>query len=100
MNNTSKNLDAYPSTPFDEIALAISGGGFRAATYGLGTLMYLQHLTFAGKSLLERAKFMSSASGTERFPIFEGEWVIVFLILLGSKNHKGRSFPRFMKLPC
>lgn len=70
MNNTSKNLDAYPSTPFDEIALAISGGGFRAATYGLGTLMYLQHLTFAGKSLLERVKFMSSASGGSITVIF------------------------------
>ncbi|GGD44817.1 hypothetical protein GCM10011514_06050 [Emticicia aquatilis] len=58
-----KNLQSYPQTPFDEIALAFSGGGFRAAAFALGTMMYLNHLEFKGKSLLQRTKFMASASG-------------------------------------
>ncbi|MCU0340675.1 MAG: patatin-like phospholipase family protein [Spirosomaceae bacterium] len=84
MNDSSANLDAYPKTPFDEIALAISGGGFRAATYGLGTLMYLRRLKFDGKSLLERTQFMSSASG--------GSIAVVFYLL---SLHKNEDFDTF-----
>lgn len=43
--------------------MAFSGGGFRAASYGLGTLSYLNHLKSNGKSLTERISFISSASG-------------------------------------
>lgn len=49
--------------PFQNIAMAFSGGGFRAASYGLGTLSYLNHLESNGKSLTERISFISSASG-------------------------------------
>lgn len=63
METSTPKPDSYPQTPFNEIALAVSGGGFRAAAYGLGTMMYLNRLKFDDKTLLERTKFMSSASG-------------------------------------
>jgi predicted acylesterase/phospholipase RssA len=57
-------------TPFENIALAFSGGGFRAASYTLGVLSYLNSITFNDHtnslepySLLEKVKFISSASG-------------------------------------
>lgn len=49
--------------PFNEIALALSGGGFRAASYSLGCLSYLAHVRYNGESLLSKVKFISSASG-------------------------------------
>src|ERR1700761_952875 len=56
--------------PFENIALAFSGGGFRAASFALGVLSYLNRVTFTeedeplkGNSLLQRVTFMSSASG-------------------------------------
>lgn len=45
------------------IALALSGGGFRAAAFSLGTLSYLQSLNYQGNPLLERVKFIGSTSG-------------------------------------
>lgn len=45
------------------IALAFSGGGFRAACFSLGTLSYLQHLRYNDRPLLENVKFISSTSG-------------------------------------
>src|ERR1700754_3335296 len=71
-------------TPFEHIALAFSGGGFRAASFSLGVLSYFDHLTFpdhtaagvdphtsdaaslagsATSSLLQKIRFISSASG-------------------------------------
>jgi predicted acylesterase/phospholipase RssA len=52
-----------PLKPFQNIAIAFSGGGFRAAAYSLGALTYLNSLKIEGKSLLERISFVSSASG-------------------------------------
>ena len=52
-----------PLKPFQNIAIAFSGGGFRAAAYSLGALSYLDSLKIDGKSLLERVTFVSSASG-------------------------------------
>lgn len=85
-NNSTQNIEFYPQTPFDEIALAISGGGFRAAAYGLGTMMYLNHLQFNGKSLLHRTKFMASASG--------GTIAVVYYML---SLHKEESFEKFVE---
>ena len=59
------------TTPFKNIALALSGGGFRAASFSLGTLSYLKHLKLnydeggneINKSLLDNVTFISSASG-------------------------------------
>jgi predicted acylesterase/phospholipase RssA len=49
--------------PFNEIALALSGGGFRAASYSLGCLSYLHRVIYKEQPLLKRVKFISSASG-------------------------------------
>lgn len=56
--------------PFNNIALAFSGGGFRAATFALGVLAYLDRLAFdagddelKGRKLLQQVTYMSSASG-------------------------------------
>lgn len=46
------------------IALAMSGGGYRAAAFALGTLSYLDHLKDNDNiSLLSHVRFMSSTSG-------------------------------------
>lgn len=55
-------MESAPS-PFENIALALSGGGFRAAAYGLGTMTYLAQLPWRGKTLLEQVSFISSTSG-------------------------------------
>ena len=60
------------TTPFDNIALAFSGGGFRAASFSLGVMSYLHRITFHnvaadGSSelvtLLKKVTYISSASG-------------------------------------
>ena len=51
------------TTPFKNIALAFSGGGFRAASFCLGTLSYLKEIPFDGTSLLQHVSYISSASG-------------------------------------
>jgi predicted acylesterase/phospholipase RssA len=48
---------------FQEIALALSGGGFRAAAYTLGCLSYLERVVYKGQPLLQNVKYISSASG-------------------------------------
>ena len=65
--------------PLRHIALAISGGGFRAACFGLGALSYLHRV-----GLLSRVKFMSSASGGS-FPV----------ALYGQYIHQGKTFEQF-----
>jgi predicted acylesterase/phospholipase RssA len=49
--------------PFQNIAVAFSGGGFRAASFSLGALSYLHSLQIDGVPLAERISFISSASG-------------------------------------
>ncbi len=52
------------SSPFQNIALAFSGGGFRAGAYALGVLSYFNELRLGdGKTLLDKVTYMSSASG-------------------------------------
>lgn len=47
-----------------EIALSLSGGGYRAAMYHLGTLHYLNHLKLKdGSSLLDNVNTISTISG-------------------------------------
>lgn len=47
-----------------EIALTLSGGGFRAAMFHLGTLHYLRHLRYDdGRSLLDDVNVISTISG-------------------------------------
>ena len=45
------------------LALAFSGGGFRAAAYSLGCLKYLDRVKIDGLPLLENVKYISSTSG-------------------------------------
>ena len=47
----------------ENIALAFSGGGYRAACFSLGSLSYLRHVQYDGAPLLEKVKFISSTSG-------------------------------------
>lgn len=47
-----------------EIALALSGGGYRAAMFHLGTLSYLKHVALPnGKSILDVVNTISTISG-------------------------------------
>ncbi|MFN8353011.1 MAG: patatin-like phospholipase family protein [Spirosomataceae bacterium] len=62
--------------PLSNIALAISGGGFRAASFGLGAMAYLERL-----GLLKHVSFMSSASGGT-----------MPAMLYSLYNHQGKSF--------
>lgn len=57
-------------TPFENIALAFSGGGYRAAAYSLGVLSMLGNIKFPDHTqadkevpLLTKVKYISSASG-------------------------------------
>jgi Patatin-like phospholipase len=47
----------------ENIALAFSGGGFRAACFSLGCLSYLNRIHHQGKPLLKNVTFISSTSG-------------------------------------
>jgi predicted acylesterase/phospholipase RssA len=47
----------------ENIALAFSGGGFRAAAYSLGCISYLNKIHYCQKPLLQNVKFISSTSG-------------------------------------
>ncbi|HEY8971580.1 MAG TPA: patatin-like phospholipase family protein [Puia sp.] len=59
------SLYAAPlKTPFKKIAMALSGGGFRAASYSIGVMSYLHQVKYSDeKSLLDNVEFISSASG-------------------------------------
>lgn len=46
-----------------EIAIALSGGGYRATAYHLGVLSYLSHLKFGDGTLLDHVKTYSTVSG-------------------------------------
>ncbi|MNU56842.1 Patatin-like phospholipase [compost metagenome] len=53
-------------TPFETIALAFSGGGFRAGTFALGVLSYLEQTTLKeneSRTLLDNVNYLSSTSG-------------------------------------
>lgn len=69
MHKQTDSLDAgLLEDPFGQMALAFSGGGFRAGTFALGVLSYLHqtkldHDTDTSGTLLERVRYMSSASG-------------------------------------
>lgn len=51
-----------PKTPLNNIAISLSGGGFRATAFHLGVLTYLSSIKFQGISLLERTRILSTAS--------------------------------------
>lgn len=49
--------------PFTNIALSLSGGGYRATTFHLGAMAYLNAITPGEETLLERVKILSTISG-------------------------------------
>lgn len=64
MKNLYKDDLRREETPFEHIALAFSGGGFRAASFALGVLSYLYELKQQnGIPLLHNVTFVASASG-------------------------------------
>jgi len=54
-----------PDRPFGEMALALSGGGFRAASFSLGVISYLKrcYLDNEEDTLLQHVSFLTSTSG-------------------------------------
>ncbi|MDB5015104.1 MAG: Patatin, partial [Daejeonella sp.] len=57
------DTNQIPSNPLEKIALSLSGGGYRAATFHLGSMSYLNRLVYDGKPLLENVKLLSTVSG-------------------------------------
>ena len=78
----------FPAEPFEKIAIALSGGGFRAATYSLGVLSMLHALKLdeggMKTPLLEKVTFGSSTSGGT-----------ITLALYSACVHRGISFEDF-----
>lgn len=52
-----------PKEPLQKIALSCSGGGYRAASFHLGAMAYLNSVIYQGKPLLENVKLISTVSG-------------------------------------
>ena len=52
-----------PLEPFKNLALSLSGGGYRAATFHMGLMTYLSSVIWEEKSLLERVRIISTVSG-------------------------------------
>lgn len=54
-----------PENPFGDMALALSGGGFRASAFSLGAISYLNRawMTNADDQLLKHVTFITSTSG-------------------------------------
>ena len=57
------STDNISPTPLAKIALCCSGGGYRAASFHLGTMSYLNRLQYQGKPMLENVKMLSTVSG-------------------------------------
>lgn len=49
--------------PFEKIGICLSGGGYRATSYSLGVLSYLNRSTFNGQPLIQNVKAISTVSG-------------------------------------
>ena len=57
-----KRKEKLPKAPFSNIAISLSGGGFRATAFHLGVLTYLSSKKFMNVSLLERTRVISTVS--------------------------------------
>jgi len=74
--------------PLERIALCLSGGGYRAAAFSLGTMAYLHSVNFKGKSLLDRVCLISSTSGGS----------ITCLAYAVDKANNGGNFPQLQNV--
>lgn len=52
-----------PKNPFNTLAVSLSGGGYRAASFHLGLFTYLQSAEWKDTPLLERVRVISTVSG-------------------------------------
>jgi len=57
-----KRKDRLPKSPFANIAISLSGGGFRATSFHLGFITYLSTKKWLGTTLLERTRILSTIS--------------------------------------
>ncbi|GJM32103.1 MAG: hypothetical protein DHS20C18_11040 [Saprospiraceae bacterium] len=73
-------------TPFEDIALSLSGGGYRAAAFHLGSMAYLHRAQYKNKALLEHVRIISTVSGGTITGVFYAYW----------KQEK-KSFPEIYK---
>lgn len=78
----------YPEKPFERIAIALSGGGYRATTYSLGALSLLHSIKLtennSNTTLLNKVIYGSSTSGGT-----------ITLSVYAACIHKGVSFDAF-----
>lgn len=57
-------MDSHiPKQPFNTLAVSLSGGGYRAASFHLGLLTYLQSVEWDGVPLMKRVRVISTVSG-------------------------------------
>lgn len=56
-------MTRIPRQPLMRIGLSCSGGGYRAASFHLGAMSYLNRLQYNGCPLLENVKLISTVSG-------------------------------------
>lgn len=90
MSNSIPN--EHTTVPFEHIALAFSGGGFRAASFALGVLSYLNEVELnnsignTSRKILDNVTYLSSASGGS---------ITTLLYTLDRTNNK--SFNEFYK---
>lgn len=56
-------MDNKLINPLDKIALSLSGGGYRAASFHLGTMAYLNRLIYKDRPLLANLRLISTVSG-------------------------------------
>jgi len=54
--------EKLPKAPFSNIAVSLSGGGYRATAFHLGAMSYLSTKSFQGQTLLERTRILSTVS--------------------------------------
>ena len=57
------SIYALPNQVLNRIGLTLSGGGYRAAAFHLGTLDYLNHVKYKERPLIEYIEILSTVSG-------------------------------------
>lgn len=62
ISSTDNRKSKLPKTPFNNIAVSLSGGGFRAAGFHLGVITYLSSQSIYKTSLLEHTRILSTSS--------------------------------------
>jgi predicted acylesterase/phospholipase RssA len=51
-----------PKKPFSNVAISLSGGGFRASAFHMGVLAYLSYIKFDNEDLLSRIRIIATSS--------------------------------------